>query len=126
MADVDELVAEQDASADPGWLYAVVAPEMRPWDHEAEGWGAPVHRVKIGGTTTRNRLGGLQCGSPVILGLWDELWVLDWRRAESEAHALLANARLHGEWFDMKDEAVHWWLEWLRCAAASPPQGARP
>jgi hypothetical protein len=129
--DAEEELADAEARLRnpraPGWLYAVgPAEQMRLWDWGVEDWGPPVLRVKIGVSKHElapqgrrgRRLSELQCGSPVALGVYDEVRVPDMQKAEEEVHALLKHARLHGEWFDATDDAVHWWLQWLRCTGS--------
>jgi hypothetical protein len=115
--DAEEELADAEARLRnpraPGWLYAVgPAEQMRLWDWGVEDWGPPVLRVKIGVSKHElapqgrrgRRLSELQCGSPVALGVYDEVRVPDMQKAEEEVHALLKHARLHGEWFDATDD----------------------
>jgi hypothetical protein len=80
-----------------GFVYAIVAPDQA--------------RVKIGNSVTpKSRWRSFQTGSPVPLGVHSETFHDDVEEAESAAHAQLADARLHGEWFDMANPHVDIWL----------------
>jgi hypothetical protein len=80
-----------------GWLYAIVAPEVR--------------RVKIGrAQDVVKRLQELQSGSPSELMLHSATLHDNVPLAEAQAHADLAHARLHREWFELADAKVDEWL----------------
>lgn len=91
--DVSAVLARPDS----GWLYAIVAPELT--------------RVKIGhAQDVARRLLLFQTGSPTELMLHSASLEADVVLAEATAHAALANARLGGEWFDLRDNEVDQWL----------------
>jgi Meiotically Up-regulated Gene 113 (MUG113) protein len=80
-----------------GWLYAIVAPEVR--------------RVKIGrAQDVVKRFLELQIASPSELMLHSATLHDNAPLAEAQVHADLARARLRGEWFDLADYKVDQWL----------------
>jgi hypothetical protein len=93
----DPDVAAVLARPDSGWLYAIIAPEVR--------------RVKIGhAKDVAKRLLLLQTGSPTELMLHSASLEDHVVLAEAAAHAALAHARQAGEWFDLCDYEVDRWL----------------
>lgn len=91
---VDDLLKE---SSRAGWLYAVVAADVR--------------LVKIGhARDVWSRILLFQTGSPSELALHSVTLHDDVRAAEADAHRELAHARRHGEWFDLTDTDVDAWL----------------
>lgn len=92
--DPDALLATNPGA---GWLYAVVAPD--------------VNRVKVGhARDVWGRMLLFQTGSPLELYLHAATLHSEVRKAESEAHRELADARIQGECFDLTDARVDAWL----------------
>ena len=95
-----QTLAEVEAvlsSPKGGWLYAVVAPEVR--------------RVKIGwARDVEARVRPFQTASPSSLALHSATLHGDVRAAEREAHKELEDAHVLGEWFDLRDPQVDQWL----------------
>ena len=93
----DPDVAAVLAHPDSGWLYAIVAPQLR--------------LVKIGhAQDVAKRLRLFQTGSPIELTLHSATLDHHVVRSEAAAHAALAHARQAGEWFDLCDSEVDRWL----------------
>lgn len=57
-----------------------------------------------------HRFVAMQTGSPSELMLHSATLHANVAQAEADAHMLLAQARLHGEWFDLRDAKVDEWL----------------
>src|SRR3954454_11473985 len=97
MRSQDVEVTARLARPGSGWLYAIVAPEVR--------------RVKIGhAQDVAKRLLLFQTGSPTELTLHSATLEEDVVLAETAAHMSLAHARVCGEWFDLRDAGVDQWL----------------
>ena len=75
------------------YVYAVVAQDIEP------------QKVKFGiSVNPESRLCGIQTGCPVKVYLWGV--VKGGKRLEGVIHGFLEDCHSHGEWFDLRDNAL--------------------
>ncbi len=101
-------LAPRPTSTRPSRVLAAGLMAIWPWPVASGVYFALVHdRVKIGcGRNVRVRLRDLQTASPYELDLVAVLKTSDLLHEEAKLHRCFARHRVHGEWFELRDDLL--------------------